>query len=203
MHPSASYLFETICVREGVPLHLDDHSARLNRTRRALFGVQDAMDLNDYFHDHTLPPAPSSLSKLRLIYNVQGVVSFELHPYTPKPMGSLILIEADVDYAYKYLDRSPLDRLWQHIHPASPSDLLITTDGILRDTTIANVALRQEGIWYTPKTPLLPGTTRSRLIDSGMLQARDIHRDDLGRYDRLALLNAMIGFVEYPISILH
>jgi 4-amino-4-deoxychorismate lyase len=203
MHTSPPLLFETIRLQHGIPLHLEYHTARLNHTRHALFGTQDVIDLKTYLQEKSFPFVDSPLAKLRLIYNVEGIVSFDLHPYTPKAIHSLSLMEADIHYLYKYLDRSAIDHLWTKIHSAPPSDLLITTDGILRDTTIANIALHHKGIWYTPNTPLLPGTTRARFLEKGLLHLRDIHRDELKDYDRFALLNAMIGFVEYPMAILH
>jgi len=191
-------LLETIRLTYGTPQNLSWHIDRLNRTRRELFGLTDPLDLASYLQQHTalfLPHIP--LAKLRLIYNDSRILSHEVSPYTPRIPQSFSCVEAQIDYPYKYADRSTLDRLVA----SSIGEIIITTDGYLRDTPIANIALRRHGIWYTPATPLLPGTTRARLLHKGHLHPHDIHQESLSHYDRLAIMNAMIGFVELPISV--
>ncbi len=200
MHPPKHpiTLLETIRLEYGVPQNLSWHTARLNHTRRELFGMTDPLDLEPYLQQQEaslLPHVP--LGKLRLIYNDGGIVSIDVAPYTPKTIVSIALIEADIDYPHKYTDRANLNRLTD----LAKDEMLITTNGYLRDTSIANIALRRHGIWYTPATPLLPGTTRARLLDEGLLHPKEIHRNTLAYYDRLAVVNAMIGFVELPMSV--
>jgi len=191
-------LLETIRLTYGTPQNLSWHIDRLNRTRRELFGLNDPLDLASCLQRHTasfLPRIP--LAKLRLIYNDGGIISREVLPYTPHIPQSFSCVEAQIDYPYKYADRSTLD----HLVASAIGEIIITTDGYLRDTPIANIALRRHGIWYTPATPLLPGTTRARLLAVGSLHPTEIHQNTLPDYDRLAIMNAMIGFVELPMSV--
>ena len=46
------------------------------------------------------------------------------------------------------------------------------------------------------KTPLLKGTSRQRLLQSGFLTPKDISKNELLNAKKIALMNAMIGFVE-------
>jgi len=62
------------------------------------------------------------------------------------------------------------------------------------DTSIANIAFYDNGMWKTPKNPLLKGTTRARLIDEGKLIEADIRVNELRNFSKVALLNAMIDF---------
>ncbi len=201
MHPPkhSPALLETIRLEYGVPQNLSWHTARLNHTRKELFGMTDPLDLEPYLQQQAaslLPHVP--LAKLRLIYNDGGIVSFDVAPYTPKTIVSIALIEADIDYSYKYTDRTALD----HLATLVDNEILITTNGYLRDTSIANIALRRHGTWFTPNIPLLPGTTRSRLLAEGFLIPKDIHHDTLPDYDRLGLMNTMTGFLQLPMSVL-
>ncbi|MBP6497982.1 MAG: aminotransferase class IV, partial [Campylobacteraceae bacterium] len=66
--------------------------------------------------------------------------------------------------------------------------------GLLCDTSIANVALLIDGIWVTPKEPLLKGVTRQRLIDSGFLQIGNLTEASLQKMEKFAIMNALIGF---------
>ncbi len=210
-------LFETIRVQDGIPQHLHYHDLRLNRTRKALFGIEQEILLADYLTE--LPP--KGLYRAKVVYDATSISTY-YYSYKPKIIHTLHLTEAQIDYRYKYLDRTPFAKLLspraplptvKHAPHSSPftihyslftihySDILFTQNGLLTDTTIANIALREDGIWYTPATPLLPGTTRARLLDSGRLRLRDIHRDTLGRYDGFALMNAMIGFSKQKLEI--
>ena len=49
------------------------------------------------------------------------------------------------------------------------------------------------GRLYTPDTCLLEGTRRQSLLDVGRIQARPIRVEDIGHFQRVLLVNAMIG----------
>ena len=86
---------------------------------------------------------------------------------------------------------SELNKLYEKCQDAD--DILIVKKGYLTDTSIANIALF-DGEWKTPKYPLLKGTTRQRLLDNGKIHEDDIKVQDIGRFSKVALLNAMIDF---------
>jgi 4-amino-4-deoxychorismate lyase len=48
--------------------------------------------------------------------------------------------------------------------------------------------------WFTPDTPLLPGTMRERLLGDGTIKAERITADTLDRFTHFRLINAMLGF---------
>jgi 4-amino-4-deoxychorismate lyase len=187
MKKTETTLFETIRIEEGVAAHLSYHNARLNQTRKALYGTEEPIDLGEYLQD--IPP--KGLYRAKVIYDKKSIKPF-YYIYKPKIIEKIKLIEAEVSYAHKYLDREALERLL--VSAEGYDEILITQNGYLTDTSIANIALRQDGIWYTPTTPLLPGTTRARLIDEGKIIPRDIHHTELPQYQEIALMNAMTGF---------
>ena len=180
-------LFETICIEDGVAHHLEYHHDRLHRARYELFGYTDTIDIAKELRD--IPT--SGVYRAKLIYNV-SILSLDYYPYTLRKIEQISIVESDIDYNYKYLDRALLDSLLTE--KSSSDEILLTRDGLLTDTTIANIALRREDRWYTPAQPLLEGTTRARLIDSGFLLPIDIEVSTIESYDGLALMNAMIGF---------
>ena len=104
------------------------------------------------------------------------------------------MIEAplDFDYRYKYADRKILEELFAQRGEAD--DILITRDGWITDTSIANIAFRKDDRWYTPSIPLLAGTTWKRLIATGILIPRPIHQSDVHHYDAIKIFNAMSGW---------
>ena len=134
--------------------------------------------------------------RTRVLYDAH-TVSVEYIPYQPRVIQSLKLLTCNtLEYSHKYANREILDTLFAQ--RGSCDDILIVKEGLIKDTSIANIAFLQNGRWYTPASPLLEGTTRTRLIDTGVLHVKDITPHSLKRYEKFALLNAMIGF--YQVS---
>ena len=50
-------------------------------------------------------------------------------------------------------------------------------NGIITDTSIANIAIFYDGVWITSKNSLLNGTTKDRLIEEKKLIEKDISVD--------------------------
>jgi 4-amino-4-deoxychorismate lyase len=187
-------LLETIKVYEGRAFHLDYHQQRLERSLRTL-GFTPAIDL-----DKLLQPPKSGLIRCRVIYDRNGAeVSY--HSYLPRIFNTLQAVTADtLDYPLKYADRTELDALFAQ--RGRSQDILIVKKGLVTDTTIANVAFYDGVQWFTPERPLLQGTTRQRLLDEGKLIEREISYRELAGYERVAVMNAMLGFVEVKNGII-
>ncbi len=83
-------------------------------------------------------------------------------------------------------------------------DILLVKEGLITDTTIANIAFYDGNSWYTPQHPLLKGTKRAQLLDQGLLLEKDLKPEDLSSFIAIRLFNAMIdwGELELPIQAL-
>jgi len=185
-HKSTPLLLETIRIEEGKALYLNYHNQRLNQSRKALFSIDTPIDIDSY-----LTPPSRGLYRCRVLYD-REVQEIEYLPYRPKTINTIALVSASIDYDYKYADRRPFERLLE-AHPES-DEILIIQEGLLADTTIANIAFLKNGRWITPAKPLLHGTTRERLINEGFLSPAAIRKEDISNFDGFALMNAMIGF---------
>lgn len=183
---SLPLLLETISIVAGRAKNILYHNQRLNRSRRELYGIDEQIDLENFIS----PPDEGSY-RCRVVYG-GDIDTIEYIPYTPRDIQKIAIVDSDIEYRYKYADRSGLNRLIATYK--NYDDILIVKDGFVTDTTIANVAFLKDGRWYTPKTPLLDGTTRQRLIDNGFLSTQDINRSDISDYDGFAIMNAMIDF---------
>lgn len=129
----------------------------------------------------------------------RDVESVEFFPYQIRPVHSLQLVRGgQIEYRRKRADRSELNALFACRGEAD--DVLIVRGGLLTDTSIANIALGDGTGWYTPASPLLEGTQRACLLDAGMIRPLDIHADDLFRFQKIRLFNAMIDFGEIEID---
>ncbi len=166
----------------------------MNLTRKNILGLNKPIHIQDHLHD--LPS--KDLYRAKMIYDQNSIKTY-YYIHKPKQIRTLKLIEAHISYEYKALDRRHFDSLREEANHYD--DILIIKNGYLTDTSIANIALRQDDIWYTPSLPLLPGTTRARLLDNGMIMPKKIHYTELNDYHEIALMNAMIGFSPQNIHI--
>lgn len=181
---SISPCFETLKSVNGEVQHLLFHQARFDKTRSELYGATHKIMLSE----HLVPPK-DSLYRVRVEY-AKEIQKIEYIPYLPRTIQTLKLVEADIDYAYKYCDREAINK-----HCVSEvDDVLFTCDGKLKDTSIANIALLIDGVWQTPHQPLLEGTTRSRLLASGRLSCAHLDVKSLHKAEKFAIMNALIGF---------
>ncbi len=187
MRDATPLLLETIRIEKGVPAHLSYHQRRLDRTQHALFPTYTSVDLTK----ELVPPDNDGIWRCRVLYD-DRLRSVTYHPYTPRTVRRLRCVEIAFDYPYKYADRTRFDTLVQTYPDAD--DILMTKAGYVTDTTIANIAFFDGNRWLTPDTPLLEGTTRARLIETGKLHPAPIRVTDIPAFRQVALMNAMIGF---------
>ena len=185
-----SLFIESIRLEDGALHNLHYHNLRTNRTRRELLGIRHEINLDEYIH---IPgDYDSGLYKCRVTYGEQ-IVSVELEEYVVRRPQLLKLVEGkDIDYAYKYADRTALDALYEERENCD--DILIIKEGRVTDTSYANVAFYDGKDWITPDTPLLKGTRRQELLDNGLITEGPILVGDMDNYQRILLFNAMIPF---------
>lgn len=195
---------ETLRVENHRIYNVQSHDERLNRTlSRNGICLERPLRLEDYIH----PEAYETRTKCHVDYSRQGIERIIYTAYSPRRVRSLCLIDADgLDYHYKYADRNALDALFEKRGTAD--DILIVQNGLLTDTSIANIALFDGKSWFTPAHPVLEGTKRRFLLEQGTLKERDIAVDEIYTYKRLCTLNAMLDFGEMefditPATIIH
>lgn len=191
------YYIETIRLDDGVPQHIAWHQRRLDVTVRDCLGGRGRIDLA-----RLVPEAPpAGVARWRIVYGAEGLVEATAMPYTPRPISSLRLVQADdLEYYYKGCNRAALDALFEARGQAD--DVLIIRRGQITDTTIASVALGNGERWFVPEQPLLLGTTRWRLECEGRVEARLMRPQDIPRYAYISLFNAMLplGAVVLPTN---
>ncbi len=180
---------ETICVEQGKALNLSYHNERMNRTRKFFWNdVTEDLRLEAWIH----PEKYEICTRCRVVYGKE-IKFVEYFPYQLREVNSLqLVVDDDIDYSYKWTDRSPLSRLFAE--RGNADDVLIVRKNLITDTSIANVALCDGEVWYTPKQPLLKGTRRQRLLDERKIQELDIQVSDLSHFQKIRLFNAMIPF---------
>jgi para-aminobenzoate synthetase / 4-amino-4-deoxychorismate lyase len=181
--------------------NLDGHLARL-RASAGYFGypvdepaIVEALELEARGH-------PDETVRIRLLLDRRG------HPTTGSlPLASgrepvRLAIDADdpadpgdVMRFHKTSRRDPYDDARAR-HPEADDVLLVNTRGEITETTIANVAVKLDGRWWTPprEAGLLPGVERAALLGDGTLEERSLTPDDVRHAEGLAVLSSVRGW---------
>ena len=179
--------FETVKIADGHVCNIEWHQRRYERTIRH-FGASRAVQLQSLIE----PPSQKGVYRCKLTYTPKDILDISFFPYKKRSIISLKLIESDIDYTFKYRNRNEIDLLFSQ--RGACDDVLIVKNGLITDTSIANVAFFDGQEWLTPKKPLLAGTSRARHLEEGKLKEVDISPDMLASFSKIALLNAMIDF---------
>ena len=190
-----SLFFETIKVQNGVSYNLPFHQQRLNYTIEKNFQKKSTISLKNFIS----PPKDNLLYRCKVIYDYE-IKSVNFYPYTPKTIKSFKIIHSNIKYPFKYADRTSIDELFSK-RDGLDEILIVDEKGFLKDTSIANIAIKKDGAWFTPRNPLLFGTMREKFIEDNILIQKDIKLKDIENIDSFAIMNAMIGFIEIKEAI--
>ncbi len=185
-----SLLVETIRTEEGKLLNISFHNERMIRSLYDVFGLKTKIYLEKLI---TVPEtAKKEIFKCRVEYDHE-IHKVEFLPYKIKVIRSLKLVEDNtIEYAYKFTDRKRIEELTAT--RGEGDDILIIKNGMVTDTSYANVVFRDfNGNWVTPSTYLLPGTRRASLLHHDLITETIITYTDLNKYTEVKLINAMIG----------
>ena len=184
-----SPLFETIKVKDGQFFNLDFHNARMNRARKALLNCTNLVDLNQELY---IPKSiGAAIHKCKVIYD-QDIISIHFQPYHIRKIESLKMVQDnDIEYAYKFVDRSHLNNLFAKRENCD--DVLIIKNGLVTDTSYANIIFSDGNNWFTPKHPLLEGTKRASLLAQHKIKAIDINIHDISRFKGAKIVNGLLN----------
>jgi 4-amino-4-deoxychorismate lyase len=182
-----SRFFETIQLLNGELKNLEFHQERFENTRSKALGLKSHPLLSDVIE---VPDGlDQGLLKCRVSY-AREIELIEYEPQLKREVNSLQLVYSDtIEYGYKYADRTELEKLFGQREECD--DILIVKNNLITDSYYANVVFWNGESWITPDRPLLPGTMRASLLSEGEIREGKITREDLDKYQRVKLINAM------------
>lgn len=188
-------LLETIKCLDGKLSNLQWHNSRFNSARKGYFGLHTRMSLVNFIKVPS--SAKKGLFRCRITYS-QAINSLEFIPHQFRNIYRLKLIEDNtIDYHLKYANRDRLTELFEK--RGHYDDILIVKNGCITDSFAANAVFYDGEQWWTPDTPLLHGTQRARLIAEDKISVCRIRPDDLSKYKKVGLINAMWNLEDMPI----
>jgi 4-amino-4-deoxychorismate lyase len=128
--------------------------------------------------------------KYRIVYGINSLYT-QIEKYSVKKIESLkVVVDNDIRYDFKYADRDNINVLYSQKDKAD--DILIVKNEKITDTSFCNIALLNSESWFTPRSPLLNGIMREKLVEQNIISIKDININELDRYSKIALFNAMI-----------
>jgi 4-amino-4-deoxychorismate lyase len=189
-----SRFIEAIKCKNGQLYNTEYHTARFNLTMKENYSNNSHVDLDKLIK---IPAkCNEGLFKCRIIYSDQ-IHNIEFLPYQPQKINSLKLVEDNgIEYSYKFADRKRLNELFEK--RGSADDILIVKNGCITDSYFANSVFSDGQKWWTPDTPLLPGTKRASLIDAKRIFVTRIALHDLKKFKYVGLINAMLDLDNMP-----
>lgn len=176
---------ETIRIRNSVAENLSFHIQRMRDTS-SYYGFNLDMTLVNNVFNNSFDKGIEY--KLRIIYG-KDYFSYSYEKYNRREIRSLKIIEAkDLFYGFKFENREEIDRLL--LEKGEADDIIITKGGYITDSSFSNlVFLSKDNKLHTPSTYLLNGTMRKSLIQSSIIQEKEIRL--LSDYKGVYLINAM------------
>lgn len=176
--------FETIKCDDFEIFNLDYHNSRIANT----IGLN--INLQEYIY-----PVSDELLRCKVVYNKDEILDVLYFPYKKREIKSFKILNDDkIDYSKKYLNREKLDELF--LKKEDCDEVIIVKNGVVADTSIANIAIFHEHMWISSKDCLLRGTTRQRLLNEKKIIEKNITLEMLKNASKIALINAMIDFDE-------
>lgn len=182
------FCFETLAIQDGQIQNLHYHQARYQRTVQHFYGghyvPQDLAQVIEIPKEYQ-----QGLVRCRIDYD-QTSYQIQFSPYQRRQFRQFQpIVCEDLDYSFKYCDRSRLAALYQQRQGAD--EILIVQADQVTDCSIGNLAFLRQGEWFTPVRPLLAGTQRQKLLDQQLLQLRPIYWQQLDIYEEIRVINAL------------
>lgn len=188
-----SPFIETILAEFGIPQNLFFHQARLNKTIAHFNGVP-GIDIEQALKGVTIGTAPKT--KVRLSYNEEGILEIAQEAYTKKEINSIRLVDiGNREYDFKYADRKWIYTL---LAEAGTDEIIMVKNGLITDSSIANLAFFDGEHWFTPSSPLLKGTRRAALLEQQTIKPISIQAASLQDFISFKCVNAMMGWEDSP-----
>ena len=190
-------LFESICVINGKILNQKWHQIRYQKAYKKYFGKVSQFNLLDQVY---IPKEfKKGRVKLKVLY---GEKEREIHfeQYTFKIINTIRLVHTiNLEYSLKLRQRGKLNELFAK--KGNCDDVIIVRNGLITDSSYANLIFFDGSEWITPKVPLLEGTCRARLLASGKIKTGNIGIKELSAFKGFKLINAMRGMNQKLIPI--
>ncbi|MBN1093022.1 aminodeoxychorismate synthase component I [Blastococcus sp. TML/M2B] len=193
-------LLETLARLPGGGLRNGErHVARLADSAAWAGFALDEAELRRRLDQVAADPEPA---RVRVLLHRDGALAVEAGPLPPTVAGPVRLavddvpVDADDVWLRHKTTRRGVYTERAARWPAADDVVLTSSRGEVTETTIANLAVRLDGCWFTPpvEAGCLPGVERGRLVEAGVLRERRLTPADLASAEELAVVSSLRGW---------
>jgi len=182
---------ETLLVKNGEIQNLKYHLKRMEKTAKHFKWKME----NGKWKINEELRMKNGEWRIRITYNQFGIQNIEYFPLKKRKFKKFKIVDIDFDYPFKYKNRNSFS-IFHFQFSINYDEFILIKNNLITDTTISNLAFYTGKEWLTPKYPLLKGTKRAELIQKGLLKEENIHKYDLKYFKKMAMVNAILGFLE-------
>ncbi len=198
-------VFETILIREGVPMFLGDHLDRLNQSLSQL-GINKSVTKEDVdyaisaFRCHNIALKINVSESAVVITTRQVTYTRDHYQEGLKLTISDVLINPTSPLTYmktmNYMDNIMV--LQKAKKSGFHDAIFLNPEGDVCETAIANIFMIKEGCLYTPKTSsgLLEGVVRKWIIENFDVTVKVLKLDDFKTCDGVFVTNSLLGIMK-------
>jgi 4-amino-4-deoxychorismate lyase len=136
--------------------------------------------------------------KCRVLYGKEiGQVIYE--PYIPRNISQyhFAVCPSDLEYSFKFASRKFFDEAKKKL--LANEDYIYVRNGLITDTSYANIVFCDNENYYTPAQPLLKGTKRAHYLSEGRIKEEEIRVKDLRKFSTFFIINAMLDIGDTPV----
>lgn len=196
-----SQFFESICVKDGIAENLAAHQSRVIKTLDAFNASNHSIELASIVHQLILPA--EGLFKLRICYDLNGNYQSTCTAYQYKQVQNFALVDIKGQgYDYKFSNR---DWINEALALSGKDEIMMHDGGLIKDCSYTNIVFYDGVNWFTPATPLLEGTQRTKLIKEGAILPKALYVQDIPGFKKFKCINALLDWdtaVEYEIDLI-
>jgi branched-chain amino acid aminotransferase len=203
--PTGTGVFETIKTVDGQPWALSRHMRRaLNSARRNDQPFPNE-DLIRKVVAEIIAANPYSIGRLRLLFGAEGSICATHQEYVEIQRAANLGIHNLVESVSVPVDKSfPYTRSLQLLADAKRAGfddfILVSPDGHITESAIANLIFQIEGQWVTPPLSdgVLPGVMRALLVEKNGVIVRRIEATQLDEIQAGFLVSSLK--IAHPID---
>lgn len=188
---------ESIKLVDGEFCRLEFHQERVNAVFQQFYSENEVFNLKEIIHLQTFPE--QGIFKCRIVFDSR-IQEIQILPYSIRTIRSLKLVEVSLNSStYKSEERTGINAAFEN--RSNCDDVLMVVNGCITDTSYANVALFDSNQWFTPDSPVIFGTQRAALLQSGKIKTKRIPVTELSNFTKIRIFNAMIEFGEIELDV--
>lgn len=198
-------LLESLKLEDGKYPLIDYHMERMKNSAAYFYFPGNEREIRKQLKE-CAKKHPKGVYKVRLLLSKTGVITLEAQKITPikEPVLCKLAIEP-VNSQNPFLFHKTTHRQVYKQHESEVegvfSVLLWNEHERLTEFTIGNLVVEMNGLLYTPpvESGLLAGTYRQFLLDTGKIEEKEIHKNDLEDCEAVWFINGVRGWLKVKI----